>query len=197
MINDLTKKVCNNNQFYHQKQNYGICEIENYEIYKSIDSKIEEKQRLLQEEKEVFVSLWLKRESISKRIEDINEQIKETDIASKPGGSYAASVAGHYNPVWYHAAECSWRVSPNQYSDEACKRKISEKKHNIAKLEDELNKIIQNIDLLFERVTKLTVEQSTLEKQLKALDQVDMKIEEEEVAQEDISFPGFVVEVKI
>jgi predicted nuclease with TOPRIM domain len=188
MAKHLTKNTCFNSYFSYNLDAYGICKIENYKVHKAINSKIQERKRLLKEEKEILREL----ENVSKRIEYIKEEVKAIDIASEPRGSHAASVAGHHNPVWYHAAECSWRISPNPYTDDACKSKISEKKHNIAKLEDELNKNIQNIDLLFERVTKLTVEQSNLEKQLKALDQVDIKIEEEKVAQEDISFTDFV-----
>jgi len=171
------------------------------QLQQRIKNITEQKKQFLQEKKEVFKRLEQELDEIYKKIEPYKKEIKEEDRKSEPHGGHAANIAGHGNPSKEHLGECMWRVSPNPYSDEACKRKISEKRRELAALENEkiakAAEIKQQRDLAFEQNTVFDTERLKLEKQIENYEQLGIEVEEEEIVveeilQEDMTSPDFV-----
>jgi hypothetical protein len=171
------------------------------QLQQKIKDIIEQKKQFLQEKKEVSKKLERELDEIYKKIEPYNKEIKEEDKKSEPHGSHAANIAGHGSPIKEHLGECMWRVSPNPYSDQACKNKISEKRTKLAVLENEkiakAAEIKQYRDSVFEQVQAFDTEKLEIEKQVEGYEQLGIEVEEEEIVveeilQEDMTSPDFV-----
>jgi hypothetical protein len=173
------------------------------QLQQRIKSITEQKKQFLQEKKEVFKRLEQELDEIYKKIEPYNKEIKEEDRKSEPHGRHAEGIAGHGNPQKYHLGECMWRVSPNPYTDQACKSKISAKRKELqdSGLENELEakaaEIKQEKNIVFEQVQVLNTEKLTLEKQARIYEQLGIEVEEEEIiveeiSREEINSPDFV-----